>query len=81
MKTGIDALSFDIAKLHLPIKLLLNFAILLKIENGLGLLKMTLPDLHQDAVVLGQCLNQTNYRTRYQTERYRSHLCRDRKQH
>jgi hypothetical protein len=35
---------------------------------------MTLPDLHQDAVVLGQCLNQTNYRTRYQTERYRSHL-------
>jgi hydroxymethylglutaryl-CoA synthase len=30
----------------------------LKIENGLGLLKMTLPDLHQDAVVLGQCLNQ-----------------------
>jgi hypothetical protein len=27
MKTGIDALSFDIAKLHLPINLL-NFAIL-----------------------------------------------------
>jgi hydroxymethylglutaryl-CoA synthase len=29
---------------------------------------MTLPDLHQDAVVLGQCLNQTNYRTRYQKD-------------
>jgi hydroxymethylglutaryl-CoA synthase len=43
MKTGIDALSFDIAKLHLPIKLLLNFAILTqkKTRNSLGLLKMT----------------------------------------
>jgi hydroxymethylglutaryl-CoA synthase len=55
MKTGIDALSFDIAKLHFTYKLLLNFAIILtqKLENGLGLLKMTLPDLHQDAVVFG----------------------------
>jgi hypothetical protein len=34
---------------------------------------MTLPDLHQDAVVLGPM--QQLIRTRYQTERYRSHLC------
>jgi hydroxymethylglutaryl-CoA synthase len=40
MKTGIDALSFDIAKLHLPIKLA-KFRNIdpEKLENGLGLLK------------------------------------------
>lgn len=55
MKTGIDALSFDIAKLHLPIKTLAKSRNIEpeKLENGLGLLKMTLPDIHQDAVVFG----------------------------
>jgi hypothetical protein len=54
MKTGIDAISFDIAKLHLPINTLAKSRNIdpEKLEKGLGLLKMTLPDLHQDAVVL-----------------------------
>jgi hydroxymethylglutaryl-CoA synthase len=55
MKTGIDAISFDIAKLHLPINTLAQSRYIdpEKLEKGLGLLKMTLPDLHQDAVVFG----------------------------
>lgn len=55
MKTGIDAISFDIAKLHLPINTLAQARYIdpEKLEKGLGLLKMTLPDLHQDAVVFG----------------------------
>jgi hydroxymethylglutaryl-CoA synthase len=55
MKTGIDAISFDIAKLHLPINTLAKSRNIdpEKLEKGLGLLKMTLPDLHQDAVVFG----------------------------
>lgn len=54
MKTGIDALSFDIAKLHLPIKTLAKARNIEaeKLEKGLGLIKMTLPDTHQDSVVL-----------------------------
>jgi hydroxymethylglutaryl-CoA synthase len=52
MKTGIDALSFDIAKLHLPIKLLLNFLLTQKTRKRTGI-NYDLPDLHQDAVVLG----------------------------
>jgi hydroxymethylglutaryl-CoA synthase len=54
MKTGIDALSFDVAKLHLPIKTLAEARNIEpeKLEKGLGLIKMTLPDAHQDAVVL-----------------------------
>ncbi|WP_278034625.1 hydroxymethylglutaryl-CoA synthase family protein [Flavobacterium nitratireducens] len=54
MKTGIDALSFDVAKLHLPIKTLAEARKIEpeKLEKGLGLLKMTLTDAHQDSVVL-----------------------------
>ncbi|MES2239459.1 MAG: hydroxymethylglutaryl-CoA synthase [Bacteroidota bacterium] len=53
MKTGIDALSFDVAKLHLPIKTLAVARNIEpeKLEKGLGLIKMTLPDAHQDSVV------------------------------
>ncbi|MCO6147426.1 hydroxymethylglutaryl-CoA synthase family protein [Flavobacterium sp. NRK1] len=55
MTTGIDAIAFDIAKLHLPIKTLAEARNIdpEKLEKGLGLLKMTLPDAHQDAVVFG----------------------------
>jgi len=53
MKIGIDALAFDVAKLHLPIANLAQKRIIdpEKLEKGLGLLKMTFPDVHQDAVV------------------------------
>src|SRR6218665_2595502 len=55
MKTGIDAISFDVAKIHLPIKTLAAARNIEpeKLEKGLGLLKMTLPDTHQDTVVFG----------------------------
>ncbi|NHN27318.1 hydroxymethylglutaryl-CoA synthase [Flavobacterium jejuense] len=55
MKTGIDAIAFDIAKIHLPIKTLATTRNIEpeKLEKGLGLLKMTLPDMHQDTVVFG----------------------------
>lgn len=55
MKTGIDAIAFDIAKIHLPIKTLANARNIEpeKLEKGLGLIKMTLPDTYQDAVVFG----------------------------
>jgi hydroxymethylglutaryl-CoA synthase len=55
MTTGIDAIAFDIAKLHLPIKTLAHARDIdpEKLEKGLGLLKMTLPDVHQDTVVFG----------------------------
>ncbi|MEY4433350.1 MAG: hypothetical protein RLZZ44_1484 [Bacteroidota bacterium] len=55
MKTGIDAISFDVAQLHLPIKSLANARNIEpeKLEKGLGLIKMTLPDVHQDTVVFG----------------------------
>jgi hydroxymethylglutaryl-CoA synthase len=55
MKTGIDAIAFDVAKLHLPIKTLANARNIdsEKLEKGLGLLKMTLPDVYQDPVVFG----------------------------
>ncbi|WP_281636968.1 hydroxymethylglutaryl-CoA synthase family protein [Flavobacterium marginilacus] len=55
MKTGIDAIAFDVAKLHLPIKTLATARNIEpeKLEKGLGLLKMTLPDTHQDTVVFG----------------------------
>ncbi len=55
MKVGIDAIAFDIAKLHLPIKTLATARNIEaeKLEKGLGLLKMTLPDTHQDTVVFG----------------------------
>lgn len=53
MTTGIDAIAFDTAKLYLPIKTLANARNIdpEKLEKGLGLLKMTLPDAHQDTVV------------------------------
>lgn len=55
MKTGIDAIAFDIAKLHLPIKTLASARNIEpeKLEKGLGLIQMTLPDAHQDTVVFG----------------------------
>ena len=55
MKTGIDAISFDVANIHLPIKTLATARNIdpEKLEKGLGLIKMTLPDVHQDAVVFG----------------------------
>jgi hydroxymethylglutaryl-CoA synthase len=55
MKTGIDAISFDVANIHLPIKTLALARNIEpeKLEKGLGLVKMTLPDVHQDAVVFG----------------------------
>lgn len=55
MKTGIDAITFDVAKIHLPIKTLAKVRNIEpeKLEKGLGLIKMTLPDVHQDTVVFG----------------------------
>ncbi|MFV5686645.1 hydroxymethylglutaryl-CoA synthase family protein [Flavobacterium sp. GB2R13] len=53
MKTGIDSISFDVAKIHLPITTLAKARNIEpeKLEKGLGLIKMTLPDTHQDTVV------------------------------
>jgi hydroxymethylglutaryl-CoA synthase len=55
MKIGINAIAFDVAKIHLPIKTLAKARNIEpeKLEKGLGLLKMTLPDIHQDTVVFG----------------------------
>jgi hydroxymethylglutaryl-CoA synthase len=55
MKFGIDAIAFDVAKIHLPIHTLAKARNIEpeKLEKGLGLLKMTLPDAHQDTVVFG----------------------------
>lgn len=55
MKTGIDAIAFDVAKIHLPIHTLAKARNIEpeKLEKGLGLLKMTVPDTHQDTVVFG----------------------------
>ena len=55
MKNGIDAIAFDVAKIHLPIKTLALARNIEpeKLEKGLGLLKMTFPDIHQDTVVFG----------------------------
>ena len=55
MKIGIDAIAFDVAKIHLPIPTLAKARNIEpeKLIKGLGLLKMTLPDLHQDTVVFG----------------------------
>jgi len=54
-KTGIDAIAFDVAKIHLSIKNLAKARNIEpdKLEKGLGLLHMTLPDVHQDAVTFG----------------------------
>lgn len=55
MKIGIDAIAFDVAKIHLPIQTLAKARNIdpEKLEKGLGLIKMTLPDVHQDTVVFG----------------------------
>jgi hydroxymethylglutaryl-CoA synthase len=55
MKIGIDCISFDVAKIHLPITTLAKARNIepKKLEKGLGLLKMTLADFHQDTVVFG----------------------------
>ncbi|EIA09221.1 hydroxymethylglutaryl-CoA synthase family protein [Flavobacterium frigoris] len=55
MIVGIDSISFDVAKIHLPIKTLAKARNIEpeKLEKGLGLIKMTLADLHQDTVVFG----------------------------
>ena len=55
MKNGIDAIAFDVAKIHLPIKTLALARNIEpeKLEKGLGLIKMTFPDVHQDTVVFG----------------------------
>jgi len=52
MTIGIDAIAFDVAKLHLPIRTLAEVRNIDpdKLEKGLGLLRMTLPDVHQDTV-------------------------------
>jgi hydroxymethylglutaryl-CoA synthase len=53
MKIGIDSISFDVAKIHLPITTLATARNIEaeKLEKGLGLSKMTLADVHQDTVV------------------------------
>ena len=55
MKIGIDAVAFDVAKIHLPIPTLAKARNIdpEKLQKGLGLEKMTLPDVHQDVVVFG----------------------------
>ena len=55
MKIGLDAIAFDVAKIHLHIKTLATARNIEadKLEKGLGLLQMTLPDWHQDVVVFG----------------------------
>ncbi|MFI2744427.1 hydroxymethylglutaryl-CoA synthase family protein [Zhouia sp. PK063] len=52
MKFGIDSISFDIPKIQLPIQ---DLAIArhiepVKLEKGLGLLRMAFPDVHQDTI-------------------------------
>ena len=55
MRTGIDAIAFDVAKIHLSIQTLAKARNIEpeKLEKGLGLINMTLPDSHQDTVVFG----------------------------
>lgn len=55
MKTGIDAIAFDVSKIHLSIQTLAKARNIdpEKLEKGLGLINMTLPDVHQDTVVFG----------------------------
>ena len=55
MKSGIDAIILDVAKIHLLRRVLAKARNIEaeKLENGLGLLKMTFPDLYQDPVVFG----------------------------
>ena len=52
MKVGIDSIAFDIPKIHLPIKTLAENRNIEpeKLIKGLGLHKMTFPDVYQDVV-------------------------------
>jgi hydroxymethylglutaryl-CoA synthase len=52
MKVGIDSIAFDIPKLHLPIKTLAENRTIEpdKLIKGLGLHKMSFPDVYQDVV-------------------------------
>ncbi|GAA0871528.1 hydroxymethylglutaryl-CoA synthase [Gangjinia marincola] len=53
MNIGIDAISFDIPSIYLPIASLAKHRNIepAKLEKGLGLHKMAFPDVHQDSVV------------------------------
>jgi hydroxymethylglutaryl-CoA synthase len=55
MKVGIDSIAFDVPKIHLPIKTLAKNRNIEpeKLIKGLGLTKMTFPDVHQDVVTFG----------------------------
>ena len=55
MKLWIDAITLLATKLHLLSRVLAKARNIEaeKLESGLGLLKMTLPDLYQDPVVFG----------------------------
>ncbi len=55
MKVGIDSIAFDVPKIHLPIKTLAENRNIEpeKLIKGLGLTKMTFPDVHQDVVTFG----------------------------
>jgi hydroxymethylglutaryl-CoA synthase len=52
MKVGIDSIAFDLPKIHLPIKVLAENRNIEpeKLVKGLGLHKMSFPDVHQDVV-------------------------------
>lgn len=54
MKVGIDSITFDVPKIHLPIKTLAENRNIEpeKLIKGLGLHKMTFLDVHQDVVTL-----------------------------
>ncbi len=54
MKVGIDSISFDIPKIHLPIKILAENRNIEpeKLIKGLGLTKMSFLDVHQDVITL-----------------------------
>jgi len=55
MKVGIDSITFDIPKLHLPIKILAENRNIEpdKLIKGLGLQKMSFPDVYQDVITFG----------------------------
>ncbi|WP_298119536.1 hydroxymethylglutaryl-CoA synthase [Flavobacterium sp.] len=52
MKVGIDSIAFDLPKIHLPIKVLAENRNIEpeKLIKGLGLYKMSFPDVHQDVI-------------------------------
>ena len=54
MKVGIDSITFDVPKMHLPIQILAQNRNIEpdKLIKGLGLHKMTFLDVHQDVVTL-----------------------------